>query len=622
MNRHERRAAKAKGKTEAAKPAQRAQALAVLHAAILKDTLEGRFLEALSRSREALALDGENADTLHLVGAVHLEAKQPELAVEWISRAIRITPKPEFLSTLGFALGSLGRHDDVLAVLDQALQLKPGDAQLWWQKGNAFLTTGYSLDALRCFEQALALDPRHGDAAYRSGYVLHGMQRYEDALRRLDRSAELAPDHAPTLQLRALVLKELNRLEEAFADNLRAARLDPDNAETIGNLGAILHKLGRVEEALSAFERALQLRPDIPRTITNRASALAELGRLDEAMAAYRRALAIDPAFAEAAWNIALLQLLSGDFESGWKGREVRWKFAELTGQYPRLSAPMWLGEQPLAGKTVLLCSDEGLGDSIQFVRYAPALAARGAEVVLLVEPALVPILSGARGVSRCLAKTPEVKLPAFDFHCPLTSLPLAFGTRLHTIPAEPYLPPAAADRVEAWESRLGPREKLRVGLVWSGNAKHWNDRNRSIPLRSLLRLLDVDATFVSLQKDPRPQDAETLRQRPRIVDLTADLTDFAETAALLSCLDVLISVDTSVAHLAGALGRPVWLLLPHVPDFCWLLGRDGSPWYPTLRLFRQGATRDYESVLDRVRAELSVMADAFCPWHDRSSRR
>ena len=188
------------------------------------------------------------------------------------------------------------------------------------------------------------------------------------------------------------------------------------------------------------------------------------------------------------------------------------------------------------------------------------------------------------------LRRLPDLQLPAFDFHCPLTSLPLAFGTRLDTIPVEPYLPPAAADRVQAWERRLGPHEKLRVGLVWSGNPKHWNDRNRSISLRSLSRLFDMDVTFVSLQKDPRPQDAEVLRQRPGIVDLTAELTDFGQTAALLSCLDLLISVDTSVAHLAGALGRPVWLLLPHVPDFRWLLGRDDSPWYPTLRLFRQGA--------------------------------
>jgi tetratricopeptide (TPR) repeat protein/ADP-heptose:LPS heptosyltransferase len=608
MNRHERRASKAKAKTDAGKP----QALAVLHAAILKETLAGRFLEALSRCQEALALDGENADTQHLVGAVHLEAKQGELAVEWISRAVRKNPKPEFLSTLGLALSNLGRHDDALVAFDQALQLRPGDAQLWWQKGNAFLAVGYSLEALRCFEQALQLNPRHADAAYRCGHILHGMRRFDDARSRLDRSVELAPEQAATLQLRALVLKELNRLEEALADNLRAAQLDPGNGDVWGNLGAILRTLGRTEQALSAFDRALQLRPDIPRVMTNKASALAELGRLDEAMAACRRAIAIDPSFSEAAWNLALLQLLLGDFESGWKGREVRWKFAELTGQYPRLSAPMWLGEQPVAGKTVLLCADEGLGDSIQFVRYAPMLAARGAEIVLLVEPPLVPILSGAKGVSRCLAKTPDVQLPPFDFHCSLTSLPLAFGTRLDTIPAEPYLAPAAADRVQAWEGRLGPHEKLRVGLVWSGNPKHWNDRNRSIPLRTLSRLFDMDVTFVSLQKDPRPQDAEMLRQRPGIVDLTAELTDFGQTAALLSCLDLLISVDTSVAHLAGALGRPVWLLLPHVPDFRWLLGRDDSPWYPTLRLFRQSATRAYENVLDRVHAELSVMADAF----------
>jgi hypothetical protein len=238
-------------------------------------------------------------------------------------------------------------------------------------------------------------------------------------------------------------------------------------------------------------------------------------------------------------------------------------------------------------------------------------LAERGARVVLAVQPPLQRLLSDLSGVSQCIPMSAVSTLPAFEWHCPVSSLPLAFATRLDTIPsATPYLPSPATSLVQAWEDRLGPRAKLRVGLVWSGSPTHTNDVNRSTSLRSLSRILDVDATFISLQTDPRPGDRAQLEQTD-IVDLTTHLTDFAETAALVSCLDVVITVDTSVAHLAGALGRPTWILLPWTPDYRWLLDREDSPWYPTMRLFRQTATRDYTSVLDRVRSELLALISA-----------
>jgi len=615
MNHHERCAdAKAEAKMQAETPASGAQALGLLHAAVLKDTLEGRFLDALSRCQHALNQYPDNADTLHLTGLVHLEAQQPELAVEWTSRALRKEPKPAYLTTLGFALSNLGRHDEALRVFDRAIESKPDDAQLWWQRGSALMTAGRTPEALASFEQTLKFDSSHADAAYRCGHILHGLGRLDEALAYLTRSAGLQPRSALTLYLRALVLKELNRLDEALADNLRAVELDPANLDSIGNLGAVLQAQGRTEEALAAYERALRIRPGMPRMITNRASVLAELGRLDEAMADYRRALAIAPGYAEASWNLALLQLRQGDFEAGWKGREVRWTFSEqLKPSYPKLSVPIWLGEQPLAGKTILVCSDEGLGDSIQYARYLPMLAERGARVVLAVEPPLGPLLSKVEGVAEWLPKLSNTVLPAIDFHCPITCMPLAFGTRLDSIPAgKAYLPLPAPDLAQAFDRRLGAHEKLRVGLVWSGNPKHQNDRNRSMPLATLSRILDIDATFVSLQKDPRSRDVGLLRERRDIFDLTSDLTDFAATAALISCLDLVISVDTSVGHLAGALGKPVWLLLPYMSDFRWLIGRHDSPWYPAHRLFRQTATREYESVLERVRAELSDLAGAF----------
>jgi hypothetical protein len=268
----------------------------------------------------------------------------------------------------------------------------------------------------------------------------------------------------------------------------------------------------------------------------------------------------------------------------------------------------MWLGQEDVAGKTILLCADEGLGDTIQFARYAPMLAARGANVILAVQDPLRSLLSGISGIAGCLPLSASAQFPPFDMHCPLTDLPLAFATRLDTIPSAKSYLAADAAIVGVWQNRLGPRQRLRVGLVWSGNPRHANDRNRSIPLRMLSRLLDLDATFVSLQKDPRADDAAVLRERSDIVDLTAQLMDFAQTAALVSCLDLVITVDTSTAHLAAALGRPTWMLLPHLPDFRWLLDREDSPWYPTLRLFRQPQSPDYASVIERVRSELAAM--------------
>jgi hypothetical protein len=272
----------------------------------------------------------------------------------------------------------------------------------------------------------------------------------------------------------------------------------------------------------------------------------------------------------------------------------------------------MWLGETSIAGKTILIYADEGMGDAIQLARYLPMLAALGARVVLRVHEALQPLLSGVAGVSLCVTNNSTDALPPFDTYCPMLSLPLAFETRLDTIPAgTDYLPHPAADSISVWNDRLGPHDKLRVGLVWSGNPDHTNDRNRSIPLDVLARILDVDATFVSLQKDLRSGDKSIL-EKTDIVDLTADITDFSETAALLCCLDLVITVDTSVAHLAAALGRPTWILLPHPPDYRWLLDRDDSPWYPTARLFRQAETRDYASVLDRVRTELVALSASY----------
>jgi tetratricopeptide (TPR) repeat protein len=617
MNRRNRRASAPPSKSSSNRPPTSASAACQAGFAHLR---AGRYLDAQISCQQALALDPDHADGLHLMGLLSRQAKNYDHAVEWIARALRKDPKAEYLSSLGTTLRQQGRFEEALKALDKAIQLKPEDAELWINLGNVLADLARPADALLAFQHGLKLDPRHWDAAYRCGFLLDRLEQPTEALCYFDLSDKLKPNQAVILQMRAIALRKLKRFKEALADNKRAHALNPDNADTCNNIGAILQSLGRDGEALPWFDKALTLRPRFLIALTNKAASLGQFHRFDEAEAIYRHMKTIDPDCAQADWDLSLLHMLTGNFEAGWAGREARWRVHQVI--YPEFSQPIWLGAEDITGKTILICADEGLGDSIQFARYLPMVAARGARVILVVDDAAYPLLSASPGVSQSFPKSAGT-FPAFDMHCPMSSLPLAFATRLDTIPSDtPYLPAPAPNRVQAWDDRLGPHTKLRVGLVWSGNPNHSNDHNRSVTLQTLSRLFDVDATFVSLQKDARPGDKAILRDRLDIIDLTTELTDFNETAALISCLDLVITVDTSVAHLAGALGRPTWILLPYTPDYRWLLGRDDSPWYPTVRLFRQNETRDYAEVLERVRAELVMLCAQRYPDAQISSRQ
>ncbi len=356
---------------------------------------------------------------------------------------------------------------------------------------------------------------------------------------------------------------------------------------------------------LRAYDRAIALQPNYPEAFSNRGATLWELKRHDEALASYDRAIAIQPEFPEAHWNAASLRLLTGDFDRGWAEYEWRWKYKTMALARRNFAQPLWCGE-PIEGKTILLHSEQGLGDAIQFCRYVPLVAERGAHVILEVDRRLQELMSSLGGAARVLS--PGDVLPEFDVHCPLLSLPRAFHTLLETIPSHtPYLR-ASPERLTKWNTRLGPKHGLRVGLIWAGNPAHHRDHVRSIELSILAPLLDADATFFSLQKDIRPPDAAVLAGRSDVIQIAEELADFSDTAAAMAQLDLIISVDTSTVHLAGALGRPVWILLPYLPDWRWLLDRDTSPWYPTARLFRQDETRQWDSVIPRVQAALSEM--------------
>jgi Flp pilus assembly protein TadD/ADP-heptose:LPS heptosyltransferase len=500
----------------------------------------------------------------------------------------------------------------------KAVPAKPQDAVLSISLGN-MLRRGKRMDeAVLHFRQALQLDPQSLEAATNCGELLFDLGRYAEALECFDVAAKLNPDSAVLYQMRGVCLQEANRFAEAEADYEKSIALNSSLAETHSNLGLLHSRLGRSEQAFASIDRALELRPDFSEALNNKALALLNQQLLDEAVATLHRSLVVDPGNAPATFNLATIQLLTGDFERGWQGREARWKLP--VGLLDRgFSQPLWLDDQPIDGKTILLHSDEGLGDAIQFARYVTLVAALGAKVILEVPPPIQELLAGLPGVAQCIGH-PSATPPAFDLHCPLGTLPLAFATRLDTIPfAQGYVPAPAGARVKAWEDRLGPRNRYRVGLVWSGNPDHRNDHNRSIALRTLAPMLDCDVQFVSLQKGVRDQNRALLGERPDIIDLTEQLTDFSDTAALMSCLDLVISVDTSVVHLAGALGVPVWTMLPFSPDWRWLLNRNDSPWYRSMRLFRQPKSGDWASVVDCVRGELEREVSAWRPEQETS---
>ena len=616
MNRHKRRtsahrsakqsATEIAGKAVKDAAAPRSDETAVYFKAGLRLLQAGQLADAEKCGQQALAIDAGHADSLHLMGLLCFASEQYDLAIEWFARAIRHNPDvADYFSNLGIALQKQGRLEEAVKSFDRALVLNPDSAAVWFRLGQILQELKRLDEAALSFDQALKADPTHLDAANRSALLHFEAGRHEEAIVRLARSLEIQPGKAAALHIRGICLLRLKRFEEAFAECSKALALEPEDPEILHNVGLALHKLGRDEEAIAHFDKALALNPRMPLSLCMRGTSLQELHRLDEAVASFERAIEFDPEFPDVRWNAALLQLLVGDFAAGWAGREWGRKVAELGFVDRQFTQPLWLGETPIAGKTILLHSDEGLGDTIQFSRYATMVAQLGARVILEVQDAVHPLLSGIEGVSLCLPKT-GVTLPEFDLQCPLSSLPLAFKTRLETIPSgTSYLPAPPAALVQQWQARLGAHDRLRVGLVWSGNPAHGNDRKRSMSFDTMSAILDVDARFFSLQKDPRPGDKAGLTERTEIVDLTEHLTDFVETAALISCLDLVITVDTSVAHVAGALGRPTWILLPFRPDYRWMLDRDDSPWYPTVRLFRQTAAGDYAPVIARVRDEL-----------------
>ena len=485
----------------------------------------------------------------------------------------------------GNALWSAGAHEAAIAAYATAIARDPGAIEAHTHLGNAFLALGRPADAAAAYRAGIAQAPARADLHYNLANALLTGGDAAQAEAAYRAALALCPGHAGANNNLGTALRAQARHAEALGFYRAALRAHLDSAGTLNNIASTLLALHRPDEAVPLLERAIALQPGYGEACNNLGGALLALDRPRDAIARFDAALHAEPGLAQARLGKALALLSEGDFVEGWRHYEARWddpRFAEDT-QPP--SAPLWSGG-PVAGRRILLQAEQGLGDTLQFVRYAPLLRARGAHVILQVPPPLAPLLAPLADESAQAGA-----LPPHDLRCPLMSLPHAFGTTLATIPALPYLraPPSA---IAAWRDRLGPPGRPRIGIAFSGNPDHPEDALRSIPAARLIAALP-GAELHILQPDIRPADRPAIAGAHRHT-----LRDFADTAALLCCMDFVVSVDTAIAHLAGALGHRVLVLLQFGADFRWLRGRTDSPWYPSMHLLRQSSRGDWAPVL------------------------
>ena len=596
-----------------------------------------RLEEALACYDRVIALKPDYAQAWYKRGLLLQALQQHAAALESYNQVLALNPgNADACFNQGNTLKQLRRLKDALRSYDQAIALQPDHAHAYSNRGNTLRELQRLEEALASFDQAIAINPDSADAYCNRGTVLFDLKRFEEALASFDQAIARRAQFTEAHSNRGLVLKELQRPDEALASYDQALALQPDYAQAHSNRGALFMHLKRYAEALLCFDRAIASKPDYMDAYSNRGLALHELGRPDEAvrsynqaiafkpdyadayynrgnafmaqndlgqaLASYDRAIALQPGYAQACFNKSLALLLGGQLVPGWEMYEWRWKNDKSGTRPPRFAQPLWLGTESLAGKTILLYGEQGLGDSIQFCRYVPLVKQLGARVLLSVPQALLRLLEGMDGIDELLETGQP--LPPFDCHCPLLSLPLAFKTGLHHIPAVAPLLPCSQALHSVWSQRLGRKQALRVGLVWRGSTVNTNDHRRSFPLAQWLPHLPPGLDYVSLQKEMRPKDLPTL-MGSSIRHFGEYIHDFTDTATLCELMDVVVTVDTSVAHLAATLGKPSWILLTCAPDWRWLLDREDSPWYPSARLYRQAAPGAWEPLLERVGLDL-----------------
>jgi tetratricopeptide (TPR) repeat protein len=548
--------------------------MAVTNPAMLAQSVEeaaglyrqGKFAEAEKICTRVLRAQPNWFDALHLLGVLKLQSGKAGAACGHLEQALKLNPaSAQVMSNLGMALAALNRDQEALAILDKAVAIMPTSVEAITNRGNVLMKLGRPAEALAAFDAALVLAPGFPGALANRGNALAALGRFEEALAQYDAVLAAIPAHAET---------HLNR-------------------------GSALSALSRASEAVAAFDRALALRPDYVKAHIGRGVARQALNQQREALEDFERAIALDKSNADAQHNAALARLTLGDYRGGFEQYEWRWQRSGMPARRRSFGKPLWLGDYPLARKRILVAAEQGLGDCIQFARYVPLLARAGATVILEAPAPLCSLFARLEGVTTVVARGDS--LPDFDVYCPAGSLPRALRTEVSSIPADiPYLR-ASETHVAKWRERIDRLPPPRIAVAWAGSADHVNDRNRSLQLRQLAQLFALNAGFVSIQRDLRAGDAEELTRQPALTHVGDALADFDDTAAVVTLADLVITVDTSVAHLAGALGRPTCVLVPFWPDWRWMLERTDTPWYPTMRLCRQPRTSDWDTVIAGV---------------------
>lgn len=505
-----------------------------------------------------------------------------------------------------------GQVAQALDIYNQLLQWQPANDQLLYMAGMANLQTGQTLEGMRLLQHSLGIKQDNAPAHNNYGRALQSLGELEKALQAYDTALRVKPDYAEPLFHRGVVLADMDRPEEALESYDRALKLMPSFAEAHAGRGLALRELRRPAEALAAYDRSLALKPNQVDVHNSRGVVLQEMTRLDEALASFERAIALKPDYAKAHLNKAYVLLLKGELAKGWELLE--WRFTQFKSPF---AAPHWKGEESLEGKTILVHADEGIGDAIMFSRYVKSLSDLGAKVVLELQKPIASLLQGQDGVGQVIARGEP--RPDFDYHLPMLSLPFALRKTVPSVPqATPYLRADPAKQ-ERWRTRIGDTPKLKVGLAWAGGTHFgktgWRIHNekRNIPLELLSRTLGgVNAEFYSLQKGDEAEAELRARlaalwPRGNFHNFMDENEDFSDSAAIIANLDVVVSVDTSVVHVAAALGKPTWTLLGSAHDWRWLQNRDDSYWYESVKLYRQAADLNWEPVLQRIAADLTA---------------
>ena len=565
----------------------------------------GRLAEAEPLYRQVLeAAPGDFAAQL-LLGILRHEQERHSEALPLLAAALAIDPDSDLaLLNRGNALAAMGRPEAAMADYDHGLAVHPQHADLLNARGLLRISLLRFEDALGDLDRALAIRPDFGEAWNNRGNALQALKRFAEAVDCFDRALALRPDHAQGHNNRANALRRLGRLEDALAATDRALALDSANAQALNDRGNVLQEMNRWDEAIASYDRALELQPDYVDALNNRGTAHRDLMRFGAALADFDRAARIAPDAAQAHWSRGIALMLQGDLGEGLRLYEWRKKLpAPIEARNYR--QPLWTGSEDIGGKTLFLYIEQGLGDTIQFFRYALMARARGARVILSVQDAILRLMQDA-GADIEILDSAGVP-PAFDYHAPLMSLPLAFATTRNTIPAPiPYLR-TEPQRVEKWAARIGAHG-FRIGICWQGAA---SIAGRSFPLAALAPICAMqNVRLISLQKGAGTEQIAPsgLRVEELGDDFDAGPGAFLDSAAAMQSLDLVITADTALAHLAGALGRPCWVALKYVPDWRWFLGVADSPWYPQLRLFRQPAPGDWDGVFAQMRAPLRAV--------------